>query len=488
MKRLVLFLLLIPLVSFGQEGNLYSNYTSNPGQSGFENFSRYIFKLMSEKGEDFYKKNVYYQTYEIDNPLEDIIGKIDVVEENIKIDGTIYLLSEKRCTWCKDEDDESNSWLVDGYPADNGLISIKTYDYSPNGPYTSLKRYLYSSSNYNFHKIVENKSKSMIDGVMYEGVDDIFYFPDGIWETNELPYNIRNRMYKNWIMGRSGFMNWDQMEKEEITFYKPMECWKLVFIAGTYIEDLNKDKESGCSFWKPGYDGLIKPEKVNEFNLQEMVNVFLTNLENTFSVNKLGMNGKSYKDQSFVEIDGKYVYDPSVGNGKDYALTVSWWFLEKFISNTTIDATFEILDKGVLGLSMGIFDNDKIILKINAEEWKNATSLERWYTIYHELGHDVLNLQHGEGGKMMFNFSIDKDYTWEDFFKERDEMFETFYKTFDPVKFISNPNITTKNLEINKEDAIKELKSLKELLDLELITQEEFDKKSKELKKIILGN
>ena len=49
-------------------------------------------------------------------------------------------------------------------------------------------------------------------------------------------------------------------------------------------------------------------------------------------------------------------------------------------------------------------------------------------------------------------------------------------------------NITTNDLEINKEDAIEELKKLKELLDLELITQEEFDKKSKELKKIILGN
>ena len=32
------------------------------------------------------------------------------------------------------------------------------------------------------------------------------------------------------------------------------------------------------------------------------------------------------------------------------------------------------------------------------------------------------------------------------------------------------------------------LKKLKELLDLNLITKEEFDKKSKELKKIILGN
>ena len=39
-----------------------------------------------------------------------------------------------------------------------------------------------------------------------------------------------------------------------------------------------------------------------------------------------------------------------------------------------------------------------------------------------------------------------------------------------------------------KDGAVKELKKLKELLDLELITQEEFDIKSKELKKIILGN
>lgn len=47
------------------------------------------------------------------------------------------------------------------------------------------------------------------------------------------------------------------------------------------------------------------------------------------------------------------------------------------------------------------------------------------------------------------------------------------------------PSPQNKNV---KEQAINELKKLKELLDLELITQEEFDKKSKELKKIILGN
>jgi hypothetical protein len=42
--------------------------------------------------------------------------------------------------------------------------------------------------------------------------------------------------------------------------------------------------------------------------------------------------------------------------------------------------------------------------------------------------------------------------------------------------------------EPSKNNAIEELKKLKELLDLDLITKEEFDKKSKELKKIILDN
>ena len=39
-----------------------------------------------------------------------------------------------------------------------------------------------------------------------------------------------------------------------------------------------------------------------------------------------------------------------------------------------------------------------------------------------------------------------------------------------------------------KDEAIKEVKQLKELLDSGILTQEEFDKKAAELKKIILGN
>ena len=40
---------------------------------------------------------------------------------------------------------------------------------------------------------------------------------------------------------------------------------------------------------------------------------------------------------------------------------------------------------------------------------------------------DVLNLGHGEGGKMMFNFS-DRGYSWDEFFEDKEEMFSVFIK------------------------------------------------------------
>lgn len=94
------------------------------------------------------------------------------------------------------------------------------------------------------------------------------------------------------------------------------------------------------------------------------------------------------------------------------------------INEQIIKSEFKTLDKGVLGLSYGK-DNDELIdIKVDPEQWSNASNPKKWYLIYHELGHDVLNLKHGEGGKMMFNFS-DKSYSWKDFLNEKEYMFNS---------------------------------------------------------------
>lgn len=91
-----------------------------------------------------------------------------------------------------------------------------------------------------------------------------------------------------------------------------------------------------------------------------------------------------------------------------------------------IEAIFEPLDSATLGVSYGKERDDIIFIKIDPRGWSEASLPKKWYLIYHELGHDVLNLSHGEGGKMMFSFS-DREYRWKEFFQDKKDMFN-YYK------------------------------------------------------------
>jgi len=95
------------------------------------------------------------------------------------------------------------------------------------------------------------------------------------------------------------------------------------------------------------------------------------------------------------------------------------------ITNGKVVVAFETLPGELLGLSYGINNDAKIELKIDPAKWENASAAKKWYLLYHELGHDVLNLNHGSGGKMMFNFA-DRGYTWSEFWSDREYMFEAY--------------------------------------------------------------
>ena len=94
----------------------------------------------------------------------------------------------------------------------------------------------------------------------------------------------------------------------------------------------------------------------------------------------------------------------------------------KLKDQNSIIATFEPLEGNTIALAYG-FGNDSLIkIKVDPEKWMQASIEKKWYVIYHELGHDVLNLEHGQAGKMMFNFA-DKEYTWDEFFMDKEYMF-----------------------------------------------------------------
>lgn len=93
----------------------------------------------------------------------------------------------------------------------------------------------------------------------------------------------------------------------------------------------------------------------------------------------------------------------------------------------TLDATFVPQEGDVLALAYGFQDDNVIKIQIDPEKWAKSSSQKRWYVLYHELGHDVLNLEHGQGGKMMFNF-VDRNYTWDEFFNDKQYMFNFLNK------------------------------------------------------------
>ena len=99
------------------------------------------------------------------------------------------------------------------------------------------------------------------------------------------------------------------------------------------------------------------------------------------------------------------------------------------IPKQNIKATFEELEGRTIALAFGKDNDNEIIIKVDPENWENASLFTRWYILYHELGHDVLNLSHGEGGKMMFNFAK-RNYSRYDFIIDRNEMFHNYLKYY----------------------------------------------------------
>ncbi len=88
----------------------------------------------------------------------------------------------------------------------------------------------------------------------------------------------------------------------------------------------------------------------------------------------------------------------------------------------TLDVKFAPLEGNTLALANGYNDDNIIKIVVDDVEWTKASIEKRWYVLYHELGHDVLNLEHGQGGKMMFSLA-EKEYSWDDFFKDKEYMF-----------------------------------------------------------------
>lgn len=138
---------------------------------------------------------------------------------------------------------------------------------------------------------------------------------------------------------------------------------------------------------------------VSTYNIEDMIKLFIEDLKH---------HVMDYESNNLDKVDSKKVLN-LMGN----------------LNKIQINATFEEMNNETLAISYGINNDSNIFVKVNPAKWSEASNQKKWYIIYHELGHDVLNFLHGEGDKMMFNF-IDKKYTWGEFFEDRKKMFDIY--------------------------------------------------------------
>lgn len=192
-------------------------------------------------------------------------------------------------------------------------------------------------------------------------------------------------------------------------------------------KDENEDCISGCNVFLRGESFESKRVNDNAINnsyyltfsfkdkgmskLLENANTIVSNSNNSFDNIRFTIGGQDMRkiNQYDLETMVKFFLEDCKKSNK------------KVPEINTLKATFEPLEGSVIALSYGYGDDTTIVIKVDPEKWAKSSIEKRWYVLYHELGHDVLNLEHGQGGKMMFNFA-DKEYTWDDFFKDKDYM------------------------------------------------------------------
>ena len=114
-------------------------------------------------------------------------------------------------------------------------------------------------------------------------------------------------------------------------------------------------------------------------------------------------------------------------------------YIDKFIldasTNHNIDLSyvnkrkklilFRELDGQTIAAAYKMNDDDSVLVLVDPENWYDANQAKRWYIIYHELGHDILNLEHGECGPMM-NETTSGNYSWDRLEKDKNIMFEKY--------------------------------------------------------------
>jgi hypothetical protein len=332
--------------------------------------------------------------------------------------------------------------------------------------HSSLTEVIAESKNYGYNLQRDDKGNYILG----DGLDQYFALFKKIESANDegFPYSSIGSIWKKYsFAGKEGKENIWKIETEMYLTQYPNEssseiknCYKKIKndivknnIKNNYTASQSSNKLNYKSILGHNYDIieesiLIKPLPIKDSKeIYYSENIYTNGeyLESekgnnynylTFSFTEKGMSEFNEKMIEFLTSSQKSNENIRFTIGNQDIRKINQYDLEAMVkffledckkSNIkvpeikTLNATFEPLEGDVIALSYAFGDDSLIKIKVDPEKWAKSNMEKRWYVLYHELGHDILNLEHGQGGKMMFNFA-DKEYTWDDFFQDKQYM------------------------------------------------------------------
>ena len=78
----------------------------------------------------------------------------------------------------------------------------------------------------------------------------------------------------------------------------------------------------------------------------------------------------------------------------------------------SVQIRYTSTDGNVLAVATGMNDNCSIIITINPAKWYEMDSSQRAFVMYHELLHDMFNLEHGEGNLNIMHPYAENKILW----------------------------------------------------------------------------
>ena len=196
--------------------------------------------------------------------------------------------------------------------------------------------------------------------------------------------------------------------------------------------------------WYRGYDKIIR-KTVRYSGKTRYIDTLNVNWDVEAKDYILDLTGFTAAINKYIGVEAPTMKNKNIYKVANGLANVNPFNLDKYIDKFILDAKtnhnidlsyvnkrdklilFKELEGETIAAAYKMNDDDNVLVLVDPENWYDANQSKRWYIIYHELGHDILNLEHGECGPMMKE-TANGNYSWDRLEKDKNTMFET-YKT-----------------------------------------------------------